>query len=227
MVKKQVRDSSPKQQSQAKRFELTQNSSPPDTRSDTSTADVEAALSNVRKCHAIGLKIDKACSGDHAPSGMVKQLAALHRIPEGNVRRYRQFAQTYSTEALDKHFTDCRRAGFALEMTHLLTLLSVPNANIRATLARLTIKDKLSVGELRKLKLQMLGTSPTAHGRKPQLLKLTDKRKVHQAVQLELRKWNRWLSLLLTEANAIDKPLREQLSKLKTLVSDIQTSKNR
>lgn len=230
MVKKQVQDRNSKQQSQRKRVAVTQNLSPskkPDKPSVASTEAVEAALSNVRKCHAIGVEINNSCNGDHAPSGMIKQLAALHRIPQGNVRRYRQFAQMYSTETVDQLFTECRGAGFALEMTHFMTLITVPNASIRKTLFGKAIKDKLSVGELRKLKIQMLGTSPTAHGRKPQLLKLTDKRKVHQAVQLELRKWNRWLSLVLTETNAIDKPLSEQLSKLKMLVNKIQTSENK
>ena len=97
-------------------------------------------------------------------------------IPAGDARRYRQFAELYSEGDLNDLYRKCRSQNFALAATHFRVLIGVKKKSDSTSLALKTIKQHLSVSELRRLARQKNGPRKPAGGRKPDILGLLDQK---------------------------------------------------
>ena len=182
---------------------------------------MEAHIAEVQRCYTLGVEIHNACTRPDQPLGL-KQQARLLRIPENTARKYRQIAQTYTQPELNNLYRFFRAQQFALSVTHFFVLIGVADKNLRKTMALDAVEQELSVSGLRKLKKAKIKKPGTAGGRRPDVVKMRNKRELHAAIKFELTRWQRWLAMLLLHEPNINHTLSSTLSDIQALVEKAQ-----
>lgn len=178
-------------------------------------------LEGIRKCYKVGVAIRNACALDAGTSDIHKQ-AKLHGVSENTARRYRQFAKVYTPAELEALFALCRRKNYAISMTHVYVLICISDKKLRKSIEKNAAEKKLSIGGLWRLKKTTIKNPKAAGGRKPDVLKLHDRKDLLAAIHFETTKWRRWLDMLLRSDPKIRESLRVPLLELQTLVQKVE-----
>ena len=194
---------------------------PPTEKEQAVIRQVEEHIAEVQRCFTLGVEIYNACTRPDQPLGL-KQQARLLRIPENTARKYRQIAQTYTQPELNNLYRFFRAQQLALSVTHFFVLIGVADKKLRKTMALDAVEQELSVSGLRKLKKAKIKKLGAAGGRRPDVVKMHNKRELHAAIKFELARWQRWLAMLLLHEPNINHTLSSTLSDIQTLVEKAQ-----
>jgi hypothetical protein len=127
---------------------------------------VEPSLQAVQKFYDTGRRsLDRHPGGRMPYGGVATEAERLELHPE-MLRKARAFAAAYPEERLDRLFKLCRQHRYALGVSHVIRLLSVPDKRRRTALQRRVVTEAWSYAELEFAILKEQGIRSPTVGRR-------------------------------------------------------------
>jgi hypothetical protein len=161
---------------------------------------VERSLRAVRDFHAIGRgSLDRHPGGRMPYGGVTAEAERVGLHPE-MLRKARAFAAAYREEELGQLFKLCRRHRYALGVSHVIRLLSVPDKRLRTAMQRRLVTGDWSYADLEFEILKEQGIRSPTVGRRRRVP--SDGHEACLQLARFCEQWRRLSAVLCLEARA-------------------------